>query len=81
MVAVWEEVGTPGVCATDTSASSAIALTRASLAAVASTSAATEVILASLTGVVRASAAIDVTRLSAISGHDLRSDLQAVHPA
>jgi hypothetical protein len=81
MVAVWDEVGTPGVCATDTSASSAIALTRASLEAVASTSAAIDVILASLTGVVRTSAAIDVTRLSAISGHDLRPNLQGVHPA
>jgi hypothetical protein len=80
MVAVWEEVGTPGSCATDTSASSAIALTRASLEGVASTSAATEVSLASLTGVVSTSAAIEVTRFSAISGHDLRPDLQGVHP-
>jgi hypothetical protein len=81
MVAVWDEVGTPGVCATETRASSAIALTRASLEAVASTSAATEVILAWLTGVVRTSAAIELIRLSAISGHDLRPDLQGVHAA
>jgi hypothetical protein len=68
MAAVCDEVGTLGSCVTDTSASSAIALTRASLEAVASTLAATEVVLAWLSGVVRTSAAIDVTRLSAISG-------------
>jgi hypothetical protein len=81
MAAACDEVGTPGVCATDTRASTAISLTLASLEAVARISAATEVILASLTGVVRTSAAIDVTRLSAISGHDFRPDLQGVHPA
>ena len=43
MTALWGEVGRPGASATDTSASSAIALTRASLDAVARTSAATEV--------------------------------------
>jgi hypothetical protein len=32
MTALWDEVGTPGTSATDTSASTAIALTRAWLA-------------------------------------------------
>jgi hypothetical protein len=73
--ALWDEVGTPGTSATDTIASTAIELTRASLDAVARTSAATAVTLASLTGVARTSAAIEVTRLSASSGHDLRPDL------
>jgi hypothetical protein len=50
MVALWEEVGTPGAAATDTRVSIAIELTRASLDAVAGTSAATEVSLAWLTG-------------------------------
>jgi hypothetical protein len=65
----------------DTSASTAIALTRAALEAVARTSAATAVTLAWLTGVARTSAAIEVTRLAAISGHDLRPDLQGVDAA
>jgi hypothetical protein len=81
MAALWDEVGTPGVAATDTRASSAIALTRASLDAVARTSAATVVILAWLPGVARTSVAIDVTRLSAISGDHLRPDLHPVHAA
>jgi len=50
--------GGHGTSATDTSASIAIALTRAWLVALP-----------------RTSAAIEVTRLSAISGHDLRPDL------
>jgi hypothetical protein len=40
MTALWDEVGTPGTSATDTSASTAIALTRAWLDAVARISAA-----------------------------------------
>jgi hypothetical protein len=54
MAALWDEVGTAGASATDTSASTAIVLTRASLDAVARTSAATEVTLAWLSGVARA---------------------------
>jgi len=75
MEALWDEVGTPGVAATDTRASTAIELTRAWLDAVARTSTATEMMLAWLTGAARTSAVIDVARLSAISGHDLRADL------
>lgn len=67
--------------ATDTSASTAIALTRAWLDAVARISAAIKLTRAWLVALPRTSAAIEVTRLSAISGHDLRPDLQAVHPA
>ena len=63
-------MGTLGAAATDTRASTAIALTRASLAAVASTPPATEVILAWLIGVARISAVADVARPSAIKGHD-----------
>jgi len=46
MAALCDEVGTPGAAATDTSAATAMELTRALLDAVARTSAATEVILA-----------------------------------
>ena len=56
----WDEVGTPGASATHTTASAAIALTRAPLNAVARTSAATEVTLAWLTGVARGSGVIEV---------------------
>ena len=63
MTALCDEVDTPGTATTDTGASIAIELTRASLDAGARTSAATE-----------------VTRLSAISVHDLQPDLHAVHP-
>jgi len=73
-------VGTPGAAATDTRASSAIALTRASLDAVTRTSAVTELTLAWLPGVAGTSAATDVTRLSAMSGHKLRPDLRACSP-
>jgi hypothetical protein len=46
MAALCDEVGTPGAAATDTSAATAMELTRALLDAVARTSAATEVTLA-----------------------------------
>ena len=59
-------VGPPGASASDTSASIAIELTRALLAAVARNSAATEASLAWLTGVERTSAATEATPLSAI---------------
>jgi hypothetical protein len=51
--ALRDEVGTPGPAATDTSASSAVEVTRALLDAVARTSAVTELTLAWLPGVAR----------------------------
>jgi hypothetical protein len=63
MAALCDEVCTPGAAATDTRASTAIALTRASFDVVA-----------------RSSAAIDVTRLSAMSGHDFRPHLIPCSP-
>jgi hypothetical protein len=48
MAALWDEVGTVGAAATDTRASSAIALTLTSLDVVARISAASEVTLADL---------------------------------
>jgi hypothetical protein len=81
MEALCDEVGRPGLSATETSASSAMELTRTWLEAMPRTWRRRKLTLASLTGVARTSAVIEVTRLSAITGHDLRPHPQVVDTA